>query len=81
MAVASLILGIISLMIVLITFVPGVGVIGSIIGVIAIILGAIGRNRSENKGLATGGFVCGIIALCYGIISTIMCAGLLASGY
>ena len=58
MAIASLILGIIS-------------VFTAIIG---IILGVLGRKDPEKKGMATAGLVCSIIALVLGIIMWIACA-------
>ncbi len=73
MAVASLILGIIALVLAVGTGVAGLGWIGSICGIIAIILGAISRKDPAKKGMATGGLVCGIIALAWGVIATIAC--------
>lgn len=56
MGVASLVLGIASL--VCGCFLPGLQWIGSITGLIGIILGALGRKNSEKKGIATAGLVC-----------------------
>jgi uncharacterized membrane protein HdeD (DUF308 family) len=72
MAVASLILGIVALVIAIGGGAASVGWIGSICGVVAIILGALSR-KGPQKGMATAGLVCGIIALCWGIIATIAC--------
>lgn len=79
MGVASLVLGIISLLASIGAGAAGFGWIGSICGVIAIILGAISRKNPEQKGLGTGGLVCGIIALSWGIIATIACVACLSS--
>ncbi len=79
MAVASLVLGIISLLISLGFGAAGMGWIGSICGVLAIILGAIAKKNPEQKGIATGGLVCGIIALFWGIIATIACVACLGA--
>ena len=79
MGVASLVLGIISLVISIGAGFAGMGWIGSICGIIAIILGAIARKKPEQKGTATGGLVCGIISLLWGIIATIACVGCLGA--
>lgn len=50
MGIASLVLGIVSL--VFGCFFPGLQWIGSITGLIGIILGALGRKNSEKKGIA-----------------------------
>lgn len=61
MAIASLVCGIAGVL----SFWLNVGaVIGVILGVVAIILGVkVRKNEDENKSLATGGMVCGIIAV------------------
>ena len=70
MSIASLILGIISL--VLSFF--GLGIISVFTAIIGIILGVLGRKDPEKKGMATAGLVCSIIALVLGIIMWIACA-------
>lgn len=79
MGVASLVLGIISLVISIGAGFAGMGWIGSICGIIAIILGAIARKEPEQKGTATGGLVCGIISVSWGIIATIACVACLGA--
>jgi len=79
MAVASLVLGIISLVIAVFGGAASLGWIGSICGIIAIILGAIAKKDPEKKKQATAGLVCGIIALCWGIIATIACVACLGA--
>lgn len=79
MAVASLVLGIISLVIAVGAGAANMGWVGSICGIVAIILGALSR-KGEKKGIATGGLVCGIIALCWGVIATIACVSCLGAG-
>ncbi|MFR1766151.1 MAG: DUF4190 domain-containing protein [Lachnospira sp.] len=70
MAVASLVLGICSLVI------PG---IGPILGIIGIVLGAMARkDPNQNQNLATAGLVCSIICCalsCISLISCIACGG------
>ena len=70
MAIASLVLGIVSL--VLSFF--GLGIISVFTAIVGIILGVLGRKDPEKKGMATGGLVCSIIALVLGIIMWIACA-------
>ena len=70
MGVASMVLGIIALVL---SMTGGTGWIGSICGVIAIILGAIAKKNPEQKKTAMAGLICGIIALCLGVITTIAC--------
>ena len=79
MGVASLVLGIISLLISFGAGFAGMGWAGSICGILAIVLGAIAKKNPEQKGPATGGLVCGIIALCWGIIATIACVACLGA--
>lgn len=73
MGVASLILGIIAILIGLVS--AGLlGWLGAIIGIIGIILGALGRRNPEGKGLATGGLVCSIIGTILSLAFYIACA-------
>lgn len=83
MAVASLVLGIVSLVLnIIFGTVYGVGILTSLVGVV---LGAMARKDLETKGMATAGMVCSIIALVLGIlvfIACIACASAIASsGY
>ena len=77
MGVASLVLGIISLVIAV--FTGPAGWIGSICGIVAIVLGAIAKKDEAQKGKATAGLICGIIALAWGIIATITCVACLGA--
>ncbi len=74
MGVASLVLGIASL--VCGCFLPGLQWIGSITGLIGIILGALGRKNSEKKGIATAGLVCSIIGFVLSTIFYVACASI-----
>jgi hypothetical protein len=78
-ALAALIVGILSL---LIAFVPIVGLIGVIGGVIALVLGFVGRGRIKRtqaggNGMAVTGIVTGILAILLGLLIT---GGLFALG-
>jgi hypothetical protein len=78
MATAALVLGIIA--VVLSLFGPG-GWIGSVCGVLAIILGAIAmKNDDGKKKLAKAGLILGIVALTLGIIVTIACIACIGAG-
>ena len=79
MGVAALILGIISLVISIGAGAAGLGWIGSICGILAIIFGAVAKKNPEQKGTATGGLVCGIIALVWGLIATVACIACLGA--
>ncbi|MDO4384884.1 MAG: hypothetical protein Q4E18_02665 [Clostridia bacterium] len=72
MGVASLILGIISLICGI--FLAGFQWVGIIVGIIGIILGALGRKDPQKKGIATGGLVCAIIGTVFSSITFIACA-------
>lgn len=76
MGIASLILGIISLIWGLLL--PWKWV-GAVIALIGIVLGALGRKDPAKKGIATGGLVCSIIGLVLCLIVIIACAGVVAA--
>lgn len=71
MGVASLVLGIISLLCGL--FLAGFQWVGAIVGLIGIILGAAGKKDPEKKGIATAGMVCSIIGFILCIILYVAC--------
>lgn len=70
MAIASLVLGICALVFPFI----GLGWLSMLLGIVGIILGALGRKNVEKKGMATAGVVMSIIAVALGLISWIACA-------
>lgn len=78
MGTASLVLGIIALVISVGAGAAGMGWIGSICALVAIILGAIAKKDPAQKG-AKAGLVMGIIALAWGIIATIACVACLGA--
>lgn len=77
MGVASLVLGIISIVIGL--FLVGYQWLGAILGLVGIIMGASGRSNPETKGLATGGLVCSIIGFILCIAMYAVCAAVVGS--
>lgn len=70
MGVASLILGIIS--VVLALFFSGFGWLASILGLVGVILGAVARKKAKT-GVATAGLVLSIIGLVLGLLLYIAC--------
>lgn len=60
MAIASLVLGIVS---VLIVWIPIVGILGTAMALIGLVLGIMSLRRLEGRGLAIGGIVCAGISL------------------
>ncbi len=70
MAVASLVLGICSLVFPFI----GLGWLSTLLGIVGIVLGALGKKNAEKQGMATAGIVMSIIAVALGLISWIACA-------
>lgn len=79
MGIASLVIGIIALVVGLFISMP----IGIIAGIVAIVLGAIGRKNGQG-GVATAGMVLGIVtvALCAVVyLACIACAAGLASAF
>lgn len=77
MAVASLVLGIIA--IVFAVFGSGFQWVGTVCGIIGIILGALARKDPEKKGMATAGLVCSIIGFVLSIILLVACVACLGA--
>lgn len=76
MGVASLVLGLLGL---ILSFVPGYGFVFNILSVLAIIFGSVSRHSPEQRGLGTAGLVLGIISLVWGILTTAACVGCAAT--
>jgi len=77
-AVASLVLGILSL---ICAFFGYSAIVGLIFGIIGVALGAKARKVSQT-GLATGGFVCSLIGLIFcaiGLVCALVCVGTLGA--
>lgn len=75
MAVASLVLGIVS--IVFAFLIPGLPVVAPIVGIIGIILGAIARKNlkaaNQPTGMATAGMVMSIIGTIISVLMWLLC--------
>ncbi len=83
MGIASLVLGIIALIIGVFSA-GSFGWAGAIMAILGIIFGALGRKKGENTDLATGGLVCSIIGLvlCLALyIACVACVGGIASAF
>ena len=76
MAIASLVLGIISLVFVLIPPLWLIGWVGAIVGVIGIVLGALGRKKLKEENQATGTATAGMVM---SIIGTVLSAIIFAA--
>lgn len=70
MAIAGMILGIISIPLGFVACYGGVAFLPLILGVAAVVLGSIGMMRDQNrKGLGVAGLVCGLV----GLLITLIC--------
>lgn len=83
MAIAALVLGIAGLVL---SFVPGISIVGPICAIVGVILGAIARKKAkeanEPTGMATAGMILSIITLVISVIvviATIACIGAIGS--
>ena len=78
MEIAALVLGIIGLAG---CFIPSLGWVGTLCGLLAIILGAVGvKKGGANKGKAKAGLILGILSFALGLIFWLACAGCIAAG-
>ena len=82
MAIGSLVLGIVSLVLIFlwwwpIALFPVVSAIGTFVGLVAIVLGAMGRKNlkaaNQPTGSATAGFVMGIIGTVINLVLVVAC--------
>ena len=81
MQTAALVLGIVSLVIAVGGGAAGMGWIGSVCGILAIIFGALGMKAGgAQRKTAKTGMVLGIIALCWGLIVTVACLACVGAG-
>ncbi|GEM_PF-750835 len=82
MGIASLIMGIIAMMMSLgIELGPVAGVPGILFAVLGIVFGAIGKKKPETAGLAKVGMVLSILALLWNIIMTVACVACVSCSY
>lgn len=81
MQTAALVLGIVSLVIAVGGGAAGMGWIGSLCGILAIIFGAIGMKAGgAQRKTAKTGLILGIISLCWGLIVTVACLACIGTG-
>ena len=71
LAIASMILGILSLVCCCIGFYPFMAIFPIVSGVLAIVFGAASRKSMTGKGFATAGLICGIAGVCIAVLSSI----------
>ena len=76
MAVASLVLGILSILIALFGF-GSLWWLGPVLGIVGIVLGVQGKKDYARRGLAQAGFVCSIIGTVLSLLWYVACAALL----
>lgn len=77
MGVASLVLGIISI---IFAFTGPIGFIGIIAGVTGIILGAIARKKEPTTGIATGGLITSIVGTSIAVLLYLACIACVVGG-
>lgn len=75
MGIASLIIGIVALVL---SFFGIFGWLSVILGIVGIILGALGRKDDAKRGVSTAGMVLSIIAVALGLIFWLACAACIA---
>ncbi len=75
MAIAALVLGILSIILGL--FLGGIlGWLCLIVSIAGIILGAMGRNDEQQKSLATAGLIMSIVGMAFGVVEMVVCSAL-----
>ena len=73
MAIAALVLGIISIVF---GFIPyGVSTIGLICGIVGIVMGVLGRREYGRENLALAGLICSIIGVVLSLLVFAVCGG------
>lgn len=75
MGIAALVLGIISIVMSLFTWLSyAFPILGAIIGIVAVILGGLARKDPNQSGIGTAGLICGIVGASLCIVFGISCA-------
>lgn len=72
MAVAALVLGILSIVF---AFVPYMSLLGGACGIVGIILAVLGKKDPQRAGMATAGLICSIIGTILCLIFYVACVG------
>ena len=76
-AVAGLVLGIISIVLI---WIPIINLLSLPLGIIGLILSVKGRKIEAKKGMATAGMVLSIIALVFGVLVSCLCVSCIMYG-
>lgn len=81
-AIASMVIGIIACVLVCFDSTIGLGIVGMIAGIVAIVLSSVSKKKGCTNGMRTAGLVLGIIAVVLNAIFLVACATCLAGlGY
>ena len=77
MGIASLVLGIVS--IVIAVFISGFGWVGALLGIVGIVLGAIAKKKTPGDKMGTAGLVLSIIGTVLGVLLYVACIACLGA--
>ena len=72
MAIASLVLGILSL---ILMWIPGINIAAMVLGIAGAVLGALSLKQPTSGGLAMGGMIMSIIGLVLSLVIFFACGG------
>ncbi len=76
MGAASLVLGIVSLVLAIVA--PGIGWVAAILGIVGIVLASNARKQGQG-GVATAGLVLSILGLVFGVITYLACVACISA--
>ena len=75
MAVASMVLGIVSIVF---SFIGGLNLLGLVVGIVGLVLGILAKKKAPS-GMATAGIVCSIIGIVLTALVLVACAACLGN--
>jgi len=75
MAVASMVLGIVSIVF---SFIGGLNFVGLVVGIVGLVLGILAKKKAPS-GMATAGIVCSIIGIVLTALVLVACAACLGN--